>query len=61
MEKNKDDPMIERARKDYEFYSKKAKSLLELLNKQKEEMTKTIDEFTLAMQHYYEARRILEG
>lgn len=25
MEKNKDDPMIERARKDYEFYSKKSK------------------------------------
>lgn len=61
MQQNKDDPRVEKARIDYGFYAKKAQELLAKLQDQNRSMTRTLDEFTAAVQRCHEAKRILEG
>lgn len=51
---------MERARIDYGFYTKRAKELLCKLQDQNRHLTRTLDEFTDAMRHCHEAKRILE-
>lgn len=60
MEHNKEDPRMEKDRIDYGFYTKRAKELLCKLQDQNRHLTRTLDEFTDAMRHCHEAKRILE-
>ena len=61
MERNKDDPQMEKARIDYGFYKKIANELLCKLQDQNRHLTRTMDEFTDAVRRCNEAKRILRG